>query len=160
MELKENLTKEYVALIINGRQYRDEIPNELREHKDFKKFVICHFSSDDNFVVDGHNIDEAGMYDGGTAYFSKNGLISEFDDEDESIITQHYLTVHTDSRADGFIMSSEIPNASFNINEDDDRYCKGLVFDFSELKNSGSVTISRKEYAELNEFKAMYEGLT
>lgn len=154
--MKENLTKEDIAEIINGRQYRDEIPEELKDHKDFKKFMICYFASDDLFETDGFNREEIGMYGGGDAHFNHGGLFLDFDEllAEEVIINSDWflkVSVQDADNVDGgfYKFTSDVNNVPFFIMEDGEKYCRGLVFDASILKTSGEITISREEYCRL-----------
>lgn len=143
------MDKNSIADILNGREYRDEIPKNLYNDPVFKNFVVVFGYSDDAMSVSGLFDDEFGCFDGGTAYFENNGFLHA-DDESE-VELNHYKSVKAIWAKDAYswVYETDMTHATFDIMEDGDKFCRGIVFDASELKNSGSITISKQEYHEL-----------
>ena len=153
------MNKEQVAEMLNGRQYHEEIPTELKDHVDFKKFVIIFGASDDIASIEGVVRDEYGCFDGGKFYFDAIGLVEieeDFYEQGNSVNVDHLLEVSSkwcESDTYSWTYETEVPHASFDILEDDSKYCRGIVFDASELENYGSKVISMKEYNEYQKLK-------
>lgn len=129
MDIKE------FAKLISGRQY--DYPQFTKEQLQIAKdngFVIVHGASDDLMEFTGAIEDEGNCFDGGKVYFDKNGVTenendnciealwcdNEIRDEDGSLITWTYKT--------------DIPHETFMIYDDDETYCRGIVFSINDLK--------------------------
>ena len=100
------------AAKLNGREYRKEItPAEEREAKELG-FVVVFGYSDDNAELRGSIDDEIGCFNGGRVY--------ERDDEFVDAVW-----------CDGefcWTYKTNIPHATFDIYEDGEKYCRGIVF--------------------------------
>ncbi len=97
---------------LNGREYGNEItPFEERRAKELG-FVVVFGYSDDNAEFRGAYDEEIGCYDGGRVYEDANKYIDAVWCEGEYSWT--YKT--------------NIPHATFDIYEDGEKYCKGIVF--------------------------------
>ena len=133
---KEMELKEFAAML-NGKEYR--YPQFAREEIQIAKdngFVIVYGASDDLMEFDGAIADEGGCFDGGKVYFDKNGVSQDgteranmiealwcdedIKDENGELITWTYKT--------------DIPHETFMIYEDDESYCRGIVFSLNDLK--------------------------
>ncbi len=75
------MTKEQLALVLNGRQYRDEMTADEEKLAKENGLVVCFGASDDLTEFRGCLYDEKGNYEGGTVYFCK-GEIANPDHED------------------------------------------------------------------------------
>jgi len=135
------MTKEELAEMLDGREYRSEIlPTEAKQAKE-NGLVVVYGASDDLMEFDGAIYDEVGCYDGGMAYLNSNGLFeSECDDEDcpyalreqEKCKTIEAVWCDPDNTA-SWSYKTDIPHATFNIMEDDELYCIGIVFEIASL---------------------------
>lgn len=129
MDIKE------FANLISGRQYG--YPQFTKEQLQIAKdngFVIVYGASDDLMEFAGAIEDEGNCFDGGEVYFDKNGVTenendnciealwcdNEIRDEDGSLITWTYKT--------------DIPHETFMIYDEDESYCRGIVFSINDLK--------------------------
>lgn len=140
------MNKEELAKELDGNQYRDEVSSELELKAKENGLVIIFGASDDLMEIRGAIDDEIGMYEGGEAYIHNNDILrceDPFDDLDEMIqflagfgvaVCQHKIIAEWDKDDYSWVYSSEIPHASFDILEDDDKYCRGIVIDLKDLK--------------------------
>lgn len=131
MEIKE------FAQMIDGKQYG--YPQFTKEELQIAKdngFVIVYGASDDLMEFDGAFEDEIGCFNGGKAWICKDrttyGLITDdcrciealwcdadVKDENDNVITWTYRT--------------DIPHETFMIYEDEETYCRGIVFSINDL---------------------------
>ena len=138
------MTKEQLALVLNGRQYRDEMTADEEKLAKENGLVVCFGASDDLTEFRGCLYDEKGNYEGGTVYFCK-GEIANPDHEDtdeagiESFEKKEFPKIEAlwcPKNEDGEILASwtfktEIPHATFDIFEDGELYSRGIIFDYS-----------------------------
>lgn len=136
------MTKEELAALLNGREYGDEInPDQARIAK-ANGLVVVYGASDDLMEFEGAIRDEFGCYDGGTAIVDAEGLLRDWEsvkkDGDKDEIARHLerektaRTIEALWAPDGKNMSwaykTEIPHATFDVMEDGEIYCRGIVF--------------------------------
>ncbi len=133
-----------MAATLNGRQYREEITkaecNLANEHN----LVVVFGASDDLVEFRGIIHDEVGAYGGEHIYFLNGKVFSTddvFDDVDEKleylasmgVEVKHKIQAIWGSDECSWIFITDIPHHTFEIYEDDDLYCRGIVFEFIEL---------------------------
>jgi hypothetical protein len=103
-------------------------------------FVIIFGYSDDNAELRGAIRDEIGCYGGGIIYFDENGLLrNECDDDDCPYferLKQQCKTVEAVWDSEGYlwVYKTDIPHVIFDIFEDGEKYCRGIVFRMEDLK--------------------------
>lgn len=119
-----------VASKLNGLQYplRELQLKEIRAYCKEREVVICFGSSDDLMELDGAIYGEYGCYDGGTICVDKNG--NAFAD------ANLYFPITAVWAKDDISWQYEFEpkHEVFNIYEDADIYCKGIVFFVDDLK--------------------------
>lgn len=104
-------------------------------------FVVVYGASDDLMELDGAIYDEFGCYGGGIAYLNSKGFLSVKDEcEDCPYIKSElakYKTITAVWGADGYSWTYKtgIPHAEFDVLEDGEPYCKGIVFDIKSLED-------------------------
>lgn len=137
------MTKEHLASLLNGRQYMDEI--ERQEEADAKKhgLVVVFGYSDDNVEFRGVFNDEFGCYGGGTFYLRKTGIVKDpsqgeckhcaerFERECESAARLEAVWGGGDDFA--WTYKTDIPHATFEIMDDLEKLCLGIVFSINDL---------------------------
>lgn len=98
---------------LNGREYRNEMT--LTEEQQAKElgFVVLFGSSDDLAEFRGAYEDERDCFDGGRV-FEKNG---------------YYINAVWCEGEYEWTYKTNIPHATFDIFEDGEKYCKGIVFE-------------------------------
>ena len=130
-----------IASKLNGLQYplRDVNLKDLREYCKQNGIAVCFGSSDDLMELDGAIYDEYGCYDGGTICIDEKGNA----DADANI----YYPITAVWAKDNISWQYEFEprHEVFNIYEDAEIYCKGIVFFVDDLKRTsdGIDDISR-----------------
>lgn len=135
-----------IASKLNGLQYplRDVNLKDLREYCKQNGIAVCFGSSDDLMELDGAIYDEYGCYDGGTICIDEKGNA----DADANI----YYPITAVWAKDNISWQYEFEprHEVFNIYEDAEIYCKGIVFFVDDLKRNKdymeNVHESDKEY--------------
>lgn len=133
------ITRAEAAAALNGNQYREEGSRDLFRALDDAGLVAVFGASDDLMEMRGAVDDEVGAYDGGTAYFSPSGLVQNECREDDCPYHANEIkrALRVDAlwcAEDGFSWTYQttIPHDTFVIMEDDEPYCRGIVFSLSD----------------------------
>lgn len=135
------MTKEELAALLTGREYRSEITKQEAAQAKADGLVVVYGASDDLMEFDGAIHDELGAYNGTTAHLTNQGLLTNDCDHDEC---PHYEKLKNQAATiaagwceeDGYswTFSTEIPHATFEIVEDGEPYCRGIVFALADVK--------------------------
>lgn len=153
MNIEGGITKEELAERLNGRMYGSELyPVDENLAKE-SGLVVLFGQSDDLIEFRGAIYDEQGASEFGEVHFTKKGKfidedkiseIRQIEEDWEVEINIKLNTIETIwddlvKTDDGNIHCSwqyktEIPHSTFDIFEDDDLYCRGIVFDINDLK--------------------------
>ena len=134
------MTKEELAAKLNGREYQEEMTKAEEDQAAKDGLIVMFGYSDDNVEVRGAAYDEIGAYDGTTIYFDADGLIENDCDDDECPYFERLLklakTVDAIWARDVIAWQYEttIPHSCFDIMEDEDLFCRGIVFHMEDLK--------------------------
>ena len=134
--MSEILTIEQAAAAMNGRKYGSECPGDLAKQMKASGIVAVFGSSDDLMELRGAIDDEFGCHGGGTAYLDESGLlVNECDDEDcphEKRLkkaARKIKAVFSPTDPDcTWLYETDIPHVTFEIREDGELYCRGIVF--------------------------------
>lgn len=118
--------KEFVERL-DGSQYGAELSKEDIAIAKENGFVIVFGASDDLIEFDGVIYDEAGCFDGGDIYITKDGVSEEHP-------TENLIKAIWDRDDFTWQYETDIPHETFLVYENDDVYCKGIVFDINDLK--------------------------
>lgn len=135
------MTKEELAGKLTGREYRSEITPEEEDAARVAGLVVVFGTSDDLVECRGAIDDEAGAYGGKTLHVDCFGIIpSQRDDDwDDEKMASYFR--RRDARpveitalwcAEGgysWTYETDIPHATFEILEDGEPYCRGIVFE-------------------------------
>ena len=139
------MTKDELAAQLNGLEYPTRIPVALIAAAQSAGLVILCGASDDLMEFYGARREEIGCYDGGFAYVDQAGVLPDpdcFDDEDrEAAQDYHQRKPNAKSiealwcKEDGYSWTykTDIPHVTFEIVEDEEPYCRGIVFALSDL---------------------------
>lgn len=132
-----------LAKELNGCQYPFRPTKELVEKARINGLVIVYGMSDDLMEFTGSIIDEIGVYDGGVAHVFKTGVLARREDLDTDEDIELWLKNKSESKEikakwdeeEGYTWTYEtdIPHSVFDILEDDDKYCRALVFSVDNL---------------------------
>lgn len=142
------MTEDELCGLLNGRQYKEEINAEIerkvREHNlhwTYSQLVIVFGGSDDLMEFRGAIEDEVGCYDGGKAYLTINGLLENHCDDEECPYfadkKKRAMTIEALWCAEKDIpwtYKTDIPHSTFEIVDDGEIYCRGIVFNLADVK--------------------------
>ena len=126
------MTAKELAERLNGRQYGDEIIRAEAQLAKESGLVVVYGYSDDNMEFEGAIHDEFPCYDGGTAYIGKEKETYSLKD----CQTDGARAIHALWCAPGmpaWSYETDIPHETFNIYEDDELFCIGIVFSLEDL---------------------------
>lgn len=127
---------------LNGRQYRDEIEREEENLARDNNLVIVFGASDDLCEFRGAFEDEIDCYNGGDVLFWRNPdagfeIFQECEDDCiySRIIREKTWEIEAIWGQNGYSWTyeTEIPHEKFDIMEDGEKYCRGIVFSLNDL---------------------------
>lgn len=129
-----------LSAALNGREYHEEITEAEELAAKEAGLVIIFGASDDLMEFRGAVHDEIGCYEGGDAYFTRRGLLfNECDNEQCPHFarlkkTATIITAVWDGDPDySWTYKTSIPHATFDVLEDGERYCRGIVFALADV---------------------------
>lgn len=133
------MTKEELASLINGNEYRNETTPEIEKIAKDNNLVIVFGASDDLMEMRGAIDDEFGL----EVYLNTKGVINnDCHNDDCPCFVKRKLAgklveaVWNSYAKEGehvWTIKTEIPHATFMIKEDDENFCQGIVFSLDEL---------------------------
>ena len=132
------ITKE-IAALLDGMEYGKEISEHDLEYAKVNGAVIVFGASDDLMEFMGAIEDEISCFEGSTAYLDKNGLIeNKCDNEDCPYFREELLHAKTiraiwGSGGYSWIYETDIPHETFEIIEEGEKYCRGIVFFMGDI---------------------------
>lgn len=133
------MTAFILAQKLNGCNY--SIPKDLVEEAKASNLVIVYGQSDDLIEIDGAISEEVGAYEGGTVYFHGKDIVEECDDACTHCNVEELMAksikVEAKWDVDGYSWVMVAPEGldavSFDMMDDDEKYCKGIVFSLDKL---------------------------
>lgn len=139
----QNMTKEQLAAKLNGREYGDEMSkDEEREARNHGLVVVFGYS-DDNAEFRGAIDDEYPCFGGGEIKLHARGLINGHDKDycpcqfcgykPAAAKCATLRAVWCKGPEYSWTYETEIPHATFDIVEDGERFCRGIVFSVADL---------------------------
>lgn len=143
------MTPAEFAARITGREYRSELTKEEDALAKANGLVVVFGYSDDNVEFRGANNDEVGAWNGATVRVDAYGILPSW----ESVDKDNKAEMKEWFRRDGlraFIIEAfwcapdepnwtfktAIPHATFDVMEDGEVFCRGIVFSLDELRAS------------------------
>lgn len=142
------LTKETLAALLNGREYMEEITREEEKTAESAGLIVIFGASDDLMEFRGVFSDEA--YPGRRerpVIFDRDGLLPRWEEvkDDEEDAERYFrrkrgmkasvqaLWCPEGSDGPSWAYKTDIPHATFEIVEDGEVYCRGIVIDLNDL---------------------------
>lgn len=135
------MTKKELATLLDGREYDNELPDELNKIAAKSGLVVIYGSSDDLMEFGGAMDEEVDIYGGGSVWIDRNEvnpLLAHvaMSEEGEFINTgknkiealRHGIPPYA------WAYSTSIPHETFDILRRGNKYCRGIVFSVSDLK--------------------------
>lgn len=146
-EAKTALTAQELAALLHRKEYGNETTTTLETLAKEAGLAIVFGYSDDNCEFRGAINEEIPCYDGEDIYFNKTG--TNFTNN----FGEAFLTYHEDKSKPhknhiravwcpkdeagkvyaSWIYETKIPHVTFDVLEDDNLYCRGIVFSLSDL---------------------------
>ena len=133
-----------LAAKLAGATYRNVISQDLAAEAKAAGLVVVYGQSDDLMEFAGAIDDELGCYDGGTALVDANGLLKERDQIEDDDELKDYFAREPHAKPIEALWAKEgdyswtfktdIPHETFEITEDGEPYCRGIVFALSDVK--------------------------
>jgi hypothetical protein len=126
-----------LAARLNGREYRKEITKDEEREAAKVGLVVLFGASDDLAEFRGAIENEAGVYDGGTLLLLDGDVFEEPDcdcrwaDAAKEEALKHARRIEAVWCGEGdysWTYKTEIPHATFDVMEDGEKYCRGIVF--------------------------------
>lgn len=115
--------------------YNDVLTKEQSDAAKAAGLVVVYGASDDLMEFEGAIYDELSAYDGTVAYLTPSGLLTNDCENDDCPHYDKLKKLAATIRAiwDGgngysWTFETAIPHATFEITEDGDPFCKGIVF--------------------------------
>ena len=142
------MTKEELAKLLDGREYRCEITKQEEAKAKAAGLVVVFGGSDDLMEFRGAIDDEVGACDGGEAFVDAKGLLPLRESIDNDTELKDFFAREPVARKiealwckEGeysWTYKTEIPHATFDIGDTYDGettpYCRGIVFALDDLK--------------------------
>ena len=134
------MDKEVLANCLNGRDYTNEIQKGEEQAAKENGFLVVFGASDDLLELRGAINDEIGAWEGTELFFYQGKpLMNRCSEED----CPYYLDIKKQAKnkieaiwnKDGYswVIESNIPYAPFDIMEDGEKYCRGIVIDMKSV---------------------------
>ena len=137
------MTAKELAEQLNGWGYGGEIyPQDEKFAKD-SGLVVGFGDSDDRVVLQGAIDDEVGAWNGTTVYLTKSGILCDPSCDCASVECPYLKAARAAAKElravwhdDGnpcWTFETDIPHETFNIYEDGELFCVGIVFSVDDL---------------------------
>lgn len=157
---------QYVDLI-RGKGYDDYM--ELCKLAAHDNLVIIRGYSDDGICFEGAISDQIGAWDTTRFFMDAKGPLPEYDDCDDEESMQDYILRKNNAvevsavwcrKETGYAWAyeTEIPHATFDIYEDGEKWCRGIVIDLNDLQPKVVVAIPDEIAEAIAAEKQRYEG--
>lgn len=140
------MTRDELATQLNGTEYPVRISKELGAQAKAAGLVVVYGASDDLMEFEGAIHEEFGAYGGTIEFVDAVGTFPDFDDLCDSkdfdglygyfgrYAKRHEIEAIWDG-GDGYSWTykTDIPHATFEVTEDGEPYCCGIVFSLADL---------------------------
>lgn len=138
------MTAQELATKLDGSEYPLRITPQVRGIAVAEKLLIVYGASDDLIEFDGTWQDEGGVYDGGVVTIDRDGIIPDFGVVEHEVSECEKWIARSKSAAKiealwcaeagySWTYKTDIPHATFNVMEDGETYCRGIVISISDL---------------------------
>jgi hypothetical protein len=147
------MTKEELAAKLNGREIGREITCEEVTEANEAGLAVFYGVSDDLVEITGALDEEVGAYNGTTILLGDDGeLVKEIDEDDgdDEVLAKYGVLDDVRERARGakkvkalwckekngpsWTFETKVPHATFDIMEDDEVFCRGIVIDMKDVR--------------------------
>lgn len=125
------MTAKELAAKLDGREYLHEITPEEEREAEANGLVAVYGYSDDNVELAGAISDEIGAWKGVVFHVDKDGEVFAGEKDAPNKIEAFWCRPDTEA---AWTFETEIPYETFNIYEDVELFCVGIVFGMEDLK--------------------------
>lgn len=135
--------RDALALLLTGREMGSEITADEEAAAKTHGLLVIFGASDDLMEFRGAAHDEFNCFDGGTALIDARGMLPERDNIEEDGELKDFFARQPDAKqvealwaAEGdhsWTYRTDVPHATFEIVEDGEPYCRGIVIDVADL---------------------------
>jgi hypothetical protein len=137
------MTTALIAEQLDGTEYPVHIPNDIVKSAKEHGIVIVYGASDDLMEFEGAISDEVGAYEGNTVKVSPQGLLPDFENIDKDArdakdkLRAYFAAENLGRTIEAlwckepgysWTFKTDIPHETFEVVEDGDPYCRGIVF--------------------------------
>lgn len=132
-----------LAALLDGREYGNEMTRDEELKAKAAGLVVVFGASDDLVEFRGAIRDEADCYDGGPVLVDAGGLLPERESiEDDDELRRFFArkpkartidTLWCNEPGYAWTYKTDIPHETFEIVEDGEPYCRGIVFSVDDL---------------------------
>jgi hypothetical protein len=141
-----NVNAKSIADSLKDLEYPVRIPSATVAAAKEAGLVIVYGASDDLMEFDGAIYDEVGVNNGGTVQVDIEGLIPDFEslDKDDQAALKTYFVRDGNGKTIEALWCAEpeyswtyktdIPHETFEVWEDGEHYCRGIVFQLADCK--------------------------
>lgn len=132
------MTRESLAEKLNGSTYGSDLITSLEAEAKAAGLVIVTGYSDDNIEFNGAIYDEAPAYDGGEAVVFEGHVVFECDEPcrhcsaQDQLDNGHKIKAEWDVKGYSWFISADIPFSPFDVFEDGEKFCRGIVFNIKD----------------------------
>jgi hypothetical protein len=142
--------RDEIAAALNGSEYPLRLTTELKAQAKAAGVVIIYGASDDLMEFDGAISDEIGANCGVVALIDAAGVLSRdaIDDDDDEAIAAYVVRKKSAMQIEAlwckegdysWTYCTQIPHATFEIVEDGEPYCRGLVISITDLQTANQA---------------------
>lgn len=129
------------AAALHGNEYAHEGSKELWAEMKAAGLIAVFSASDDLTEFRGAIYDEAGAYDGGEHYLRRDGImVSQCSEGDDcpyfaklKAAGKPTIRAKWDEGGYSWWIETDLPHATFDIMEDDEPFCRGVVIRLEDL---------------------------
>jgi hypothetical protein len=137
------MTKETLANRLNGVIYTEEMTAETERQAKDAGLVVVFGASDDLIEFRGAIRDEVGCYEGGDIFLHRGGPLADHDADGEcgcnfcgwrdAKAKSAVISAIWDRDGYSWTYKTAIPHATFDVMEDNEKYCRGIVFNLADV---------------------------
>ena len=138
------VTKEALANALNGFSYPFDLPKQLVQAAYDAGLVVVFGASDDPMEFRGAIADELEAYGGTTVLMTADGIFENdtchsqcrYFAQAKALAQQQGKTIEACCEQEGYswIYLTTIPHVTFDIIEDGEKYCRGIVFVLADVE--------------------------
>ena len=137
--MDSNIQIDELIKLLNNRNYCDEITPEIKEFATKNNLVIVYGASDDLMEFTGAIHEEVDCYGGGEAHLIGKELATNLCDDPlcpyykKNFLDAIEIKAIWGEGGYSWTYETKIPHKTFDIIDDDDKYCRGIVFSIEDL---------------------------